>query len=95
MILVQHNNGVKAHDVPLSGKDWIIRFEDSLCLEMTIRAYRDPSDAYVRRRVRAILRGQELDKGFDVIDTEIAVTSELFLEGGLCAARSVLVRRSK
>ena len=95
MLIIKHNTEDKAHDAPLNGKDWIIRFEDELSLEMTIRAHRDPSDGYVRRRARAILRSVELDKHFNVMEPEIGVTSDYFLQGGFRPARSVIVRRAK
>lgn len=86
MQLIKFNSGMKAIDQPLHGRDWIIRFDGGV--EITIRAYRDPSDSYTLRRARALLREVGLDQVYRL--GEVSVTSELFLEGGLQPARSIM-----
>ena len=92
MILIKFNNGLRAIDKPLYGKDWIIRFESDMVFEVVIRAYRDPSDAYIMRRTRAILRGAGLDSSYKA-GGDVCDVTELFLDCGLVAAKSLMGER--
>lgn len=91
MQLIKFNNGPRAIDSALHGKDWVLRFESDGSLCLTIRAYRDPSDSYMMRRARAILKSALLDQSYK-LEAEVSVSSELFLEGGIQPARSLIVR---
>jgi hypothetical protein len=79
-------------DSPLNGKDWIIRFEPDGRLELTLRAYRNPSASHMKRRGRALLREQGLNEKYELVG-DVLSSTEWFLGTGMCESRSMFAVR--
>ena len=92
-MIINFNNGERDMSSPISGKDWVIRFEPDGRLELTLRAYRNPSDAYMLRRGRGLLKSERLNESY-VLTGEVFPCTELFIATGMASARSLFAKRS-